>query len=301
MKEFKRITLEDRDILAQYLEKTPHQACDYTPGNLILWSRVYHTEYAVEDGVLYIKFGKGGKTFFGYPMGVSQEEGALKKAFAWLEDYCKEEGLEMNMTVVEPSMYERIRAELPGIYDIEYMRDNADYIYDREALATLAGKKYHGKKNHVNKFLKTYTDWSYESIDLTNRHEAIDMVSQWCAQNGCCEDAEKAMEVCLLIEGLGHMDRLHFRAGLLRAGGRVVAMAMGEPVNDEMFVVHFEKAFSDVDGAYPMINQQFVIHEMEGFRYVNREEDLGMEGLRRAKESYKPVMMGEKGWLIRRA
>lgn len=121
------------------------------------------------------------------------------------------------------------------------------------------------------------------------------MALEWRNRNGCEEDEEKSAEICVTLNSLRLFEELKLRGGLIRAGGRVVAFTIGEPVCDDTMVVHIEKAFADVQGAYPIINQQFLVHEAAEYRYVNREEDLGEEGLRKAKESYHPVFLQEKG------
>ncbi|MGB8455084.1 MAG: phosphatidylglycerol lysyltransferase domain-containing protein [Anaerocolumna sp.] len=296
MEQFKKMTIEDRDILAKYLGMQKHRACDYSVGNLILWSNVYDTQFAIKQDMLFIKFIKGEDHYFAYPIG----NGDLKQAFEWLFAYCEEQNIEFKMNLIEPSMYEEIKKIYPDEYEISYIRDNADYVYSVEDLKNLAGKMYHGKKNHTNKFLKTNEDWAYETITEENTEECIEMVLEWGKENGCFEDKSKADEICVLIKGLKARKELDMTGGIIRAGGRIVALTMGEESDEDMFIIHFEKAFADVNGAYPMINQQFIIHELSNYTYVNREEDMGIKGLRKAKESYHPVFMAEKGILVRK-
>ncbi|MGB4440191.1 MAG: phosphatidylglycerol lysyltransferase domain-containing protein [Sedimentibacter sp.] len=296
MEQFRKITIEDADILAKYINLKKHRACDYSVGNLILWSGVYNTQMAVSNDMLFIKYVNEGDIFFAFPMGM----GDLKQAFEWLFTYCEEHSIEFKMNIIEPLMYEEIEKLFPGEFEISYLRDEADYIYNVEDLKNLVGKKYHGKKNHVNKFKKTHTDWSYEKITDENTLECIVMVKEWCVKNGCCEDAQKADEICVLINGLRNRKTLNMIGGIIRVGGKITALTIGEKSGDDMFIIHFEKAFTDFDGAYQMINQQFIIHELTDYTYVNREEDMGIDGLRKAKESYYPAFMAEKGVLIKK-
>jgi hypothetical protein len=204
------------------------------------------------------------------------------------------------MNLVERDMFEEIENNFPGKFGITYVRDSADYVYHMENLKNLVGKKYHGKKNHINKFLKINIDWKYECISDENTQECIEMVKEWCVQNSCCADKSKVAEVCVLIKGLQNRERLHMIGGVIRTNGRITAVTMGEKSNDTTFTIHFEKAYANVQGAYPMINQQFIIHELSAYAYVNREEDMGIEGLRKAKESYYPAFMTEKGILFQK-
>ena len=178
---------------------------------------------------------------------------------------------------------------------MEYDRDEADYVYEREKLATLAGKKLHGKRNHINKFKSLYEDWTYESLNDENVEDCFQMALKWRNQNGCDEDHEKNAEMCVTLNSLRLYKELGMVGGIIRVAGKIVAFCIGEPVSEDTFVVHIEKAFPDIEGAYPMINQQFVLHECMEYQYVNREEDTGAEGLRKAKLSYRPVFLVEKG------
>lgn len=294
--QFKKITLEDKDILAHYLGMSRHRACDYSAGNLICWSDVYQTHYAVSGDMLFIKYNVGSDVYFAFPLG----SGDLREAFAFLENYCAEQGLPFQLNLVEPEMFARVEQVFPGKFDIAYNRDLADYVYNTEDLKNLSGKKYHGKKNHVNQFIRANPDWAYEAITDENTEQCIEMARQWCRDNGCCADQEKADELCVLIKALRLRAQLGLIGGLIRVGGKIVALTLGEKSGEDMYIVHFEKAFSAVSGAYPMINQQFVLHELAASAYINREEDVGSEGLRKSKESYYPAFMVEKGILLRK-
>ncbi|MBK5246017.1 MAG: DUF2156 domain-containing protein [Peptostreptococcaceae bacterium] len=296
MEQFKKIAVEDRDLLAKYISMRKHSACDYSVGNLVLWSDVYNTQFAVANDMLFIKFMNGGKNYFAFPMG----NGDLKQSFQWIFEYCKEQNIEFNMSVIESDMFAEIEKIYPGEYQVSYIRNNADYVYKTEDLKNLVGKKYHGKKNHINKFLKTNPDWSYERISEENTEECIEMLKEWCIENGGCTDQSKADEICVVIKGLKNRQKLGLLGGIIRISGRIVALTMGEKLWDDMFVIHFEKAFADINGAYPIINQQFIIHELSDYMYVNREEDMGVDGLRKAKESYRPIFMMEKGILVKK-
>jgi len=293
MEHFKKITIDDRDILAKHLALCKHRACDYSVGNIVLWSEVFNTEYTIAEDMLIIGFVRGNQFNFAFPMG----GGDLKAAFEWILKYCEKKNMKFSMHAVEPEMYEKVEELFPGKFKITYIRDYADYVYRVSDLRDLAGKKYSAKRNHIHKFLRTYDNWAYETITDENTPECIEMVKQWCIKNNCSDEKVLKDEVCILIKGLKNRKELNLVGGLIRADGRVVAMTLGEKSDDEMFIVHFEKAFTDVPGAYTMINREFVSHELTGFKYVNREEDLGLEGLRKAKESYHPDFMVQKGVL----
>lgn len=294
--DFKKPTIEDKDAIKKCLSDSSHFACDYSVSNIILWAKVYNTEIAFINENLIIRFKNKNKYYFSYPMG----KGDISSTFTILLDYCKENNIEFSLNIIEPNMFSEIERIFPGEYSISYDRDNFDYVYSTDELSKLSGKKYHGKKNHINKFVKTYENWIYENINADNILECINMVEEWCVENKCCQDKAKADEICVLINGLKNMEKLGLIGGIIRVEDKIVALTMGEELNKNTFVIHFEKAFTNIQGAYTMINQQFIQHELMGYEYVNREEDLGLEGLRKAKESYKPIFMVEKGIVTKR-
>ena len=296
MDDFKKITPADYGTLKAYLGRTAVRACDYSPGNLVLWADVYETSFAIAQDTLFIRFKLNGEPYFTFPIGTA----SLESAFGWLRDYCKRNALAFKMNLVEPAMFEQIEAVFPGRYEVIYNRDSADYIYNAADLMNFSGKRYHSKKNHVNEFMRTYPDWYYEPITDKNTEACIEMIKEWCVANQCCSDKSKALETCVVIKALKTRAALGLTGGVLRADGRIVALALGERMGDTL-IEHFEKAFSDVPGAYPMICQQFARNEAGDAAFVNREDDMGVEGLRRSKESYRPAFLVDKGLLVPKA
>lgn len=288
--QWKKIELSDKDVIQGYYQQEKSRNCEFTFANNFLWAPHYEIRYAIIEGMLV--FLSDESTFsVSFPLG----KGDLKKTVDVLLAYFAEKGRPFKMHLVSPLQFKRLEALYPDRFQIVYDRDRADYVYESEKLITLSGKKLHGKRNHINKFKEMHPDWSYESITEENTQECLEMAQQWRILNGCEDDEEKEAEFCVTLNALKLRKELGLKGGLLRADGRVVAFTLGEPGGDDIFVVHIEKAYADVQGAYPMINQQFVEHEGAAYQYINREEDTGAEGLRKAKLSYYPVMMLEKG------
>lgn len=286
---WKKVDLEDRGIINFYYSKEPVRNCEFTFANNYLWEPFYEARYAViEDRLV---FAAQEELSVSFPMGDAPLEPVMERLFSYFD----EKGMPFRMHLVSPAQFEELERLYPGRFRITYDRDAADYVYETEKLLTLAGKKLHGKRNHINKFKENYPDWSYEAITEENEAECLEMAKEWRSLNDCEEDEEKSEEFCVTLNAIRLREVLGLKGGLLRAGGRVVAFSLGEPCGKDMFVVHIEKAFSQVQGAYPMINQQFVEHEAAGFAYVNREDDAGVEGLRKAKLSYGPAFLMEKG------
>lgn len=294
---FKKPELKDRELMQSYFAKAPGRGCERTFTNVFLWARFYKVEFAVVADALVFRTELPEVPVFSMPVGEPEH---VKKAFEELLAYYQEHGQEPKFYNVCQEDFEQIESWFPGQFQVEYDRDSADYIYETEKLAYLTGKKLHSKRNHINKFKRLYPEWSYEKLTDKNVEECFQMALKWRRQNGCDDDEEKNDEMCVCLNSLRLYKDLHLSGGILRVNGEVAAFSIGEPINPEIFNVHIEKALAEsVEGAYPMINQQFVLHECMDYKYVNREEDVGEEGLRKAKLSYKPAFLVEKGILTR--
>lgn len=289
--EFKRPELDDQELIHSYFALAPSRSCERTFVNVYLWSRHYKVKFAVIEDALVFRDESDGFAYT-YPAGKPEN---VKRALEFLMRQCQEQSCPFVLYHVTEEYFAQLEEWFPGQFQVTYNRDVADYVYEAEKLSTLAGKKLHGKRNHINKFKSLYPDWSYEPLSDENVEGCFQMALAWRNQNGCDEDVEKNAEMCVTLNALRLHKELGLRGGVLWADGRIVAFTIGEPLRDDTFVVHIEKAFADVEGAYPMINQQFVQHECAGFTYVNREEDTGAEGLRKAKLSYRPAFLVEKG------
>lgn len=292
---FRKPVIEDKPWVTGYIKQKKTRSCEDTFGNLLLWARFYNIRIAEVEGML-VSAIMGETLSFHYPYGV----GDAKKCIESLMEYSEEQGQEFRMHCVTPEEFEELESLFQGEFEIEYDRDIADYVYEAEKLRNLSGKKYHGKKNHVNKFKKTYENWEYISMTGEHAEEAFQLLLKWKELNACMENHEKNAESCVASNYLRLFDELDVCGGILRVNGQAAAFSIGEQVCDDTMVVHIEKALTEYEGAYTMINQQFVEHECQHVTYVNREEDTGDEGLRKAKLSYRPVFMVEKGTVKRK-
>lgn len=288
---FRRPALEDRNTIRKHLSERKLRGCERTFANVYLWARFYEEGWAEINGTAVFRIGKEGAYSYTYPIGA----GDRKKTIELLMEDAKEHGYPFQMHAVSEGEMEELESYFPGMFQVEWSRDTEDYVYETEKLIHLSGRKYHGKKNHLNQFKASYPDWTYETITEENVEECFQMALNWRNANGCESDPEKNQEMCVALNSLRLFRELELKGGLLRADGKVVAFTLGEPVCDDTFVVHIEKAYAEIRGAYTMINQQFLEHEVSSYLYVNREDDTGDEGLRKAKLSYRPAFMVEKG------
>lgn len=286
---FHEITLEDKAWMDTCFSEDDRNACEYTFANNFIWRKVFQVEVARVHDCLVIRFLDSGAYCYSFPVGAGDKKAAVE----WLLAHCKAEGRKLCMSPLSGEDREQMIAWFPGMFLIEESRDDFDYIYAREKLASLAGKKLHGKRNHIARF-KDGDDWSYEPMTADNLEECRTMTYTWIKMRSEKWNEEMEQEVMVLHEAFDHMEELELVGGVLRKAGEIVAFSMGEPLNSETFVVHFEKAYPDMQGAYPMINQQFVQNACEGYDYINREEDTGDPGLRKAKLSYYPEVLLKK-------
>lgn len=286
---FKDLTLEDKDTIIKYTMNSNRRNCDLSFSNLCSWRFLYNTQFAEVDGFLVLKFWANEKLAHMMPIG----EGDFKKIIEDLEANAHNEHEELYMLGITPDMKEEIEKAMPGKFRFTPNRDYADYIYLRTDLATLSGKKYQPKRNHINKFKKTY---NYEYVNLGPEHiqECLRLEAIWCKQNGCEKQQGMLNENRAIVYALSNFEKLGLSGGLLRVDGKVAAFTFGMPISHDTFGVHVEKADINIDGAYTMINYEFANHIPEQYTYINREEDLGIEGLRKAKLSYNPVIILEK-------
>lgn len=291
---FKKPELEDRQAILSCLKGQGFRGCERTFANIYLWARFYELMWAEVEGTAVFRSVFGGKYSYTYPAGNGDRRAALMR----LMEECREQGHPFLMHGLSHKEYEELEQYFPGMFEVEWPRDVEDYVYETEKLINLSGKKYHGKKNHINQFKAAYPDWTYETLSDDNVEECFQMALRWREFNGCEDDPEKNKEMCVSLNSLRLYKELELRGGVLRAGGEVVAFTLGEPVSEDTFVVHIEKAYADIRGAYPTINQQFLEHEVSRYLYVNREDDAGEEGLRKAKLSYHPAFMVEKGSVV---
>ena len=287
--EFHEITLDDKTWMDARFQEDDRNACEYTFANNFVWRKVYHVEVAEKYGCAIIRFEEEGVVMYSYPIGA----GDRKKVIDELIAICGEEERPLIMSPLSEADREQMLTWYPEQFLIQGDRNDYDYIYSREKLATLAGKKMHGKRNHIARF-QDEDDWCYEELNDSNIEECRNMTYTWIKMRAEKWNEEMELEMSVLHEAFDHRKELGLVGGIIRKAGQIVAFSIGEPLNSDTYVVHFEKAFPDMQGAYPMINQQFVLHACQNYTYVNREEDTGDLGLRKAKMSYYPEILLKK-------
>lgn len=285
MLDFRAPQITDRQWVMQLIDSTRRESCEYCFGNIFIWSPIYDTYIArFED--FFLTAGMGQYDEYCFPMG----HGDLRKAIEALRADARERGRNLRFFGVTESDKLALESVCPGEFLYEEDRDFFDYIYDRNDLATLAGKKYHAKRNHIAAFERNES-YTYEEICNANIDECIQMNARWNAMNLDKNPTELEHELQAIMRSFENYEALGFRGALLRVDGEVVAFTMGEAMGSHMFCTHFEKAFAHVRGAYPMINREFAARSLTEYPLINREEDTGDDGLRKAKLSYHPLKL----------
>lgn len=290
MIQYKELSLADKDIISSYTLNNIEMNCDFSFSNLFTWRFIYNTCYAIVDEFLILKFWDGDRVIYIFPIGNGELRPVLDKLFA----DAAEEKQPLRFYGLSDIKKEELEQLCPGKFTFKPSRDRADYIYLRTDLVELTGKKYQPKRNHINKFKIEHPDWVYTPITPGEIQECLEMERRWCITNRCNEQEGLGNERRSLIAGLHHFEELGLIGGMLHANGEIVAFTFGMPINATTFGVHVEKADSDVQGAYAVINQEFAKQIPSQYMYVNREEDLGIEGLRKAKLSYQPTIILDK-------
>jgi hypothetical protein len=289
MLSFKLIKLEDKSVLHPFISQSPYQICNFTFTNMIIWGSLYSPAYTIIDGMLVIISQPQGKLYFNFPFG----SGEIKPIIDKLIQDTKEKEIPFKMTNITDEMRILLEQYYPNQFMFSYSRDYSDYLYNIEHLIHLQGKKYQPKRNHINKFKKLY-NYQYHCMQETDLEECLVMHQQWAILHCRNKNESLGNETCATKKALQLFNRLDLKGGVLRVDGEVIAFTLGQAINDTTFDICVEKALPNYEGAYPMINQQFLEHQISEYTYVNREEDMGEDGLRKAKLSYYPIEIVSK-------
>jgi hypothetical protein len=295
---FARPVLEDAQWAIPLLAASKRMGCDYAFGNIYAWNPLYKSEITQYQGFFLSRSisekEHGLKPEYCFPIG----DGDLRVPIEAMRRDAAELGYPLRMYGLTEADKDRLEAIYPGEFEYHTDRDSSDYIYTRRDLANLTGKKYHHKRTHLTAFFRE-NQWEYS--ELLSRDASLegilDLAKEWEQENQDNEnkDPERLeMERVAIKRFFKNMEAFGGKGAVLKSGGNVVAFCGGEELYPGVFCTHFEKASSKVRGAYQAINNLFAVNSLEGYEYINREEDVGDEGLRQAKLSYRPVILLDK-------
>jgi hypothetical protein len=284
----------DREVFNRWFQEDPPNGSEMTFTNLFMWRHRYRPSWCEREGCLLVLCRPPDRSAFGLP-----PAGGGDKRTA-LRILCEE----LSRSTPDVRVCRADQAFLSEQVDTDrfravHDRDNSDYVYRTEDLIRLSGRRYHRKKNHLNRFRRQYR-FEYRPLDLELVECFLDMQDSWCRMRECAEDPDLLSEDHAVREALTQFEQLGLRGGAIQIEGKLEAFSLGELLNPDTAVIHVEKANPDIAGLYAAINQQFLENAFSETAYVNREQDLGDPGLRKAKESYHPHHMVEKYTLIPR-
>lgn len=284
--EFKKFNFSDISVLKPLLENRKSFTCENTVANIAVWAEEYDMEFAVAETDVYIKIAEKNGFIFSIPVYKD-----LKRAVEAIKKYCVSVDIPAKFWFEEGNALD----EFLNLYSDEYLcfnsQNSCEYIYKRENLANLIGKKFHSKRNHISSFTKKY-NWTFEKLTADNRDDALFVANQWYAAHNDTPDTSAMAENAGIAFLLKNMDLFKVQGGILRVDGSPVAFTCGTPINGKVFDVNFEKALPEYQGAYAVINREFA--KSVDYEYLNREDDLGIPGLRKAKLSYHPDIILQK-------
>jgi len=293
MLNFEPINADNILLALDFFEYKKGRTADYTIGAMYMWRDFYNTSYTIyEDMLLYrVKFAN--RTAFTYPVG----NGSFDRAIDALKEYCRNENIPLWFCTVPKEVVPAIVERYNGTIPAEPNRDWADYLYRAEDLAEMAGRRYSGQRNHINKFKKLYPDYKYHRITPDNLQRVTEFLISFGKEHGKDDKLAKE-ELKRAIELMTYFDRFNQKGGFIEVDGKIIAMTVGEIVLDTLYC-HIEKAIRDYEGAYQMIVKEFASDMMQyGIQYINREDDVGDEGLRKSKLSYHPIELLDKYCII---
>lgn len=294
MIDFQRLDLSRKEEYERYLSQGTYRGCGYAFANLVMWGRQWA---ALVEGFLTIMSQYDRRTVYPFPVG----QGDIRPVLEAVMEDARQRGIVcrlVGMTKEDCALVEQL---FPGRFRFYPDRDGFDYVYDIQDLAELRGRKYQKKRNHLNRFRQNCPDHQVEPLTLALVPQVRAFLEDWYAQR-LTEDPHRDfhLERRAMDRAFGAMETLGLEGLVLRDGdGRIIAMTMGSRLSEDTFDIHFEKADPAVEGAYAAINQafaQYLRQRYPALKWLDREDDMGLEGLRQAKLSYYPARMIEKHW-----
>ncbi len=287
---FEPITADNICKTAEYFKYKISRTSDYTIGAMYMWRDFYQTGFTIFDDMILYKVKFLNRTSFTFPVG----GGSLTKAMGAIREYCKENDIPMWFCTVPEEAVTSLVNDFGGIKPCTSNRDWADYLYLADDLADMAGRKFSGQRNHINKFKKLYPNYTYQRITTENIPRVIDFLVDY-EKNHSKEASLAREELTRTLELIPYLETFGLPGAFIEVEGVIVALAIGEIVKDTLYC-HIEKANRDYPGSYQMIVKEFSsdMRNSFGIGYINREEDVGDLGLRTSKLSYHPTALLDK-------
>ena len=288
---FHPITIADRPVFLKFFQND-RATCDWTFTNIFCWKDYYKKEWTELGPWLIIRCHFNDERRMAYMVIDIDDTHPYSEIVPLLLQEADAQGHPLILFSFTERECGQLLSQYPDSFVLDRNRDLEDYVYSRKELAELRGRKFAPKRNHVNRFMRLY-DYRFDPLSRADFDECLRLEAVWRGQHG--EDSVGiSAEQQAIRHAFDHFEELQLLGGVLRVDGHIVAFTYGSRLNDHTFCTHVEKADTSYDGAYAMINQLFAQHLPPQYTLINREEDLGVPGLRKAKLSYMPVNMAPK-------
>lgn len=284
---FKKLELEDIPKILPFLKKFSSHLSDFSLGGMFMWRDYFNIEYMIKNNSLFLKLDlKDQKNVFTFPIG-----GDFQENITYLKKYCELKKIPLIFSIISDREL-KILEKNYEIISINNSDDWSDYFYSSYDLRELSGRKYSTQRNHINKFIRTYGNYEFIPISQDNINQVIEFLKEFY------EKYDKTSQIsiedkAITLDFFNNYFKYNLLGGIFKVENKIIAISVGEIINDTLFV-HIEKADREYQGAYQMINNQFAKYYGNNVTYINREEDVGDEGLRKAKLMYNPIEILKK-------
>ena len=283
---FKTATMDDKIWIKEIFSNFFSLGSESSFGGIFIWGDVYGLKVCRYKDFLLRKFAENDKDYFLFPAG----NGDLEACLNTLIEYSRKSGGKITFIGLTKNNLEQIENIFPEKFEFLEERDKEDYIYNAYDLINLKGRKYHSKRNHISKFNRLY-EWQFEEISELNIEACKDFCNKWFLENEDDKRSDIVFEKMAIKKALDNYKELELVGGVIKVEGKIVSLTCGEKINKYTFDIRFEKALKSYEGAYAVINNEFAKRYLNNFSYINREEDLGIPGLRKVKLSYHPAAL----------
>ena len=288
--QFQQIKLSDRPLFDESYRSCRHEGSESSFTNLFIWRKPLDIVWTKIEKAICVVVLQDGPVYALHPCAPEREDSV--QAARLLAEWFRQQGHPLLIKGLELGLAEMLAEEFPT-WKIEHDRPEDDYIYSVKELIELKVRKFEAKRHHIKTFLRQNFNYAYESMTGQNALECIPLAKEWLERQRC-EDRIMQAELFAVEQALAHFDALNLSGGIIRIDGKIKSFTVGEALCEDTAVIHIEKADPMIPGLYQMINREYLAHAWPQMSFVNREEDMGIAGLRAAKQSYRPVRMVEK-------
>ena len=297
MIDFQKLDLHRKQDYDRFLQHCGNRGCEYSFANLYMWGR-QEAAFLSDSLVIFSQFDR--RSIYPFPV----IRGEIKPVLDALMEDAHSRKIRFRITSMTQGECDILESLYPGKFRFYADRDSWDYVYSIDDLADLKGKKFQKKRNHMNKFQELHPNYRTEPLNRENIPVAMELIEKWNQSDPCADPGSEFYQECrALRRAFAHYEELELEGMLLLDGEEVLAVTIGSRLSEDTFDIHFEKALDRPDSAYPAINRDFARYLRDKYpelRWLNREDDLGLPGLRKAKLSYNPDHMVEKFWALYR-